>query len=357
MDRLAQALSEANLRLKALRSRCTIERRGDRLLLRGTFPPKPTATRQDWHRQRIFIGVNATPSGISHAESEARKISALLDQNLFDWTPYINQPDETEITFDQWVAKFKAHKIAQGINETTWHREYYYPFKTIDSLDPEKAIAAIFKTEPNSRKRSRYCMSISALFKFAGVDLDLKAYKGNYSATTVQPRDIPTDSTIQEWFFKIKNDSWRWAFGIIAAYGIRPEELLDLEFDEMPILIVRGDKSFSSDRRVYPIYPEWVDLFNLKNHNVPKCKDTGKQTCHQFQRYEIPFRPYDMRHAWAIRSMEFGLPLELAAQQMGHSMTVHSQTYHRWISDRHHKRAFDSIMMRADRLKPPELTN
>ncbi len=323
-------------------------------MLRGTFPAKPTANRQDWHRQRIFLGVSATPAGISFAVSEARKISALLDQNLFDWTPYLASEDQFEISFDVWVEKFRQHKLAQGISELTWKQEYGDPFKVLDSLDPDKAIAAIFKIAPNTRKCSRYCMSISALFKFAGVAIDLKPYKGNYSPTTVQPRDIPTDALIQEWYFKIKTPSWQWAYGILSAYGIRPEELVLLEFDAMPVLIVRGDKSLSSDRRVYPIYPEWVDLFNLKNPILPNCKDSGKQTCKQFQRYKIPFRPYDLRHAWAIRSMEFGLSLELAAQQMGHSMIVHSQTYHRWISDRHHKQAFDAIMQKSDRLKPPE---
>ncbi len=358
MTRLTQALLGANFRLKSARVRCAIEQRGDRLLLRGTFPAKPNSTRQDWHRQRIFLGVSATPSGISYAEAEARKISTYLDQNLFDWTPYLNQPNqESEVTFDQWVQRFKEHKFAQGINETTWHREYEYPFKTIDSLNPEKAIAAIYAIAANTRKRSRYCMAISALFKFVGVPIDLKPYKGNYSPTTVQPRDIPTDMLIQDWFFKVKDTLWGWSFGILATYGIRPEELVLLGFEAMPVLIVRGDKSVSSDRKVYPIYPEWVDLFDLNNPKLPKAADTGKQACKQFQRYKIPFTPYDLRHAWAIRSMEFGLPLELAAQQMGHSMVVHSQTYHKWISDRHHKQAFDRIMQKPDRITPPIATN
>jgi len=351
MDRLAQA----NARLKALRSRCTIEQRGEKLLLRGTFPAKPKATRQDWHRQRIFLSVSATQAGISYAESEARKISALLDQNLFDWKPYLESENDRVVTFDEWVEKFRQHKLAQGISAVTWQKDYGDVFKNLNSLDAEKAIAAVFAITSNTRKRSRYCMSISAFFKFAGVAIDLKQYKGNYSPTTVQPREIPSDELVQQWFFNLKGTIWQWAFGILATYGVRPEELVLLEFDAMPVLIVRGDKSASSDRRVYPIYPEWVELFDLKNPKLPRCKDTGKQTCRQFKRYKIPFRPYDLRHAWAIRSMEFGFSIELAAQQMGHSMLVHSQTYHRWINDRHHQRAFDAIMLKEDRLKPPAI--
>lgn len=358
MDRLAQA----NSRLKADKSRCSIEQRGDRLLLRVTLPPKPNANRQDWHRQRIFLGCNSTNAGISFAESEARKITALLDQGLFDWHPYLKQ-DETNLDLNQWLEKFKSHKFSQGISETTWHKDYFDFLKILENLNPDDAIASVKEIAPNTRKRSRACMAITAFFKFAGIQIDLKPYKGSYSPTTVQPRDIPTDATIQDCFFKVENTSWGWAFGCMATYGIRPEELPLLEFEKMPVLVVRK-KSTSSDpkhkfqdRSIYPIYPEWFEEFNLKNVQLPKSKDTGKQACKQFQRYKIPFTPYDLRHAWAIRSMEFGLPLELAAQQMGHSMAVHSQTYHKWISDRHHKQAFDRIMAKPDRITPPIATS
>jgi len=336
-----------------------IEQRGDRLIIRGTFPAKPNSDRDDWHRQRIFLGVNATSVGINFAESEARKISALLDQNIFNWHCYIDEPENIikQLTFDQLLQKFKEHKLAQGILQATW-QDYADAFEILhEDFDIDKAIAAICKITANTRKRSRFCYSISSFFKFSGIAIDLKPYKGNYSPATVKRREIPTDALIQDSFINVKGKAWSTAYGILSTYGIRPHELVKLEFEDMPILIVRGTKSLSSDRRVYPIYPEWVEFFDLKNPNLPRTKNTGPQCCRQFQRHKIPFTPYDLRHAWAIRSMEFGLPLELAAQQMGHTMAVHSQTYHRWISDRHHKRAFDSIMANPDRITPPVSSN
>jgi hypothetical protein len=198
MDRLTQA----NARLKTLRSRCTIEQGGEKLLLRGTFPAKPDATRQDWHRQRIFLRINATPAGISAAETEARKISALLDQNLFDWTPYLKSEDDEAIrlTVNEWIEKFKVHKYAQGITERTWRDDYAAVFKYLPNLEPETATSLVFKTKPNSKQRRRYCLAIASLFKFVGIEIDLDSYKGNYSPTKVEPRDIPTDQTIQECF-------------------------------------------------------------------------------------------------------------------------------------------------------------
>lgn len=357
MDRLAQAMTDANSRLKSARARCAIEQRGDRLLLRGTFPAKPTAARQDWHRQRIFLKVNATAAGIAFAENEARKISALLDQGLFDWSPYLSQETDQPLTLDQWIEKFKEHKFAQGIAQVTWTKDYANSFKVLENLDPDRAIAAIYKIPPNTRKRHRHCFAISALFKFAGVPIDLSPYKGNYSPATVETRHLPTDTEIQDCYFKIKDTLWGSAYGIIATYGIRPSELTKLDFSEMPVLIVHGTKSLCSDRRVYPIYPEWFELFDLQHIKMPKSKKTGNQTSIAFKKSGIAFAPYDLRHAWAIRSMEFGLPLELAAQQMGHTMKIHSQTYHKWISDRHHQQAFDRIMAKPDRITPPIVTS
>jgi integrase len=254
---------------------------------------------------------------------------------------------------DNLIGQFKADKLSQGISDRTWKDDYTEVFDKLPQdaeLNPNIILDLVRNTEPNTRTRRRYCLALSALAKFAKLDIDLSQYIGNYSPSKVQPRDIPSDKLIQEWYLLIPNTVWQWAFGMLATYGIRPGELLTLNFDDLPILNITGGKT--GDRRVYPIYPEWFEHFSLadiKQLNVSSSDQCSKQ----FRRYQVPFSPYDLRHAWAIRSMEFGLPIELAAAQMGHSMAVHSQTYHRWISDRHHQRAYETIMLRSDRPKPP----
>jgi integrase len=343
----------ANLRLKSLKARCSIIQRGDRLCLRGTFPAKPTAARQDWHRQLIFLGINATHAGIKFAENEAIKLSMALDQSLFDWNVYLKK-DEESLSYTDWVEKFKEHKLAQGIKQQTWKTGYAIALKQLKDFDEDNAKKLVFSTTANSRNRQRFCIAIEAFFKFVGHEISLKPYKGNYSPSKVEPRNIPTDEIIQSTFYKIPNREYQWAYGILATYGIRPEEITELEFDAMPILICHGDKSESSDRRIYPFYPEWVELFDLKNPKLKPKVNTAKYINVAFRRYHLSFTPYDLRHAWAIRTMEMGLNIELSAAQMGHSVKVHSETYHRWISDRHHQKAFDAIMQKHDRLKPPE---
>jgi len=42
-------------------------------------------------------------------------------------------------------------------------------------------------------------------------------------------------------------------------------------------------------------------------------------------------RPYALRHAYALRLLSAGVPPELGARLMGHSVQMHTQTYQRWI--------------------------
>ncbi len=355
MDRLEQA----NTRLRAGKIRLRIEQIGDRLVLRGTLPPKPESELTRPSRQRIFLGVNATATGLSFAEAKAKEISGLLDQQRFDWTPFLKFDDQQteKLAIVDLIGQFKTDYFAKADRSpVTWQKNYDEVFKRLphDKLLTERAIMdLVLSTKPDTRTRRRYCLALRSLAKFASVPLenDLKDYIGNYSPRKVQPRDIPTDDLIQEWFHCIPTPSWQWAYGILATYGIRPSELAFLNFDDMPILNITDGKT--GDRRVYPIFPEWVEIFDLGNPKHPKVQKPGNAANRQFWKYKVPFSPYDLRHAWAIRSMEFGLPIELAAQQMGHSMAIHSETYHRWISDRHHARAYETIMLRPDRPRPP----
>lgn len=347
-------LSQANAELKTLRSRCRVEQVGNKLVLRGTFPPKDGAICRDWVRERIFIGANATPAGLQYAREMALKISNEIDRGLFDRVDYSRKTPEGD-SAEEIIAAFKLHKRSQGISNRTWEDDYVEVFRKIPSrqeLTSEYLIQLIQTTKPNTRTRRRYCIALGAIAKFAEIDVDLTQYSGNYSPSKVQPRDIPTDEAIATYQEKFKSKPWQWAYGILATYGIRPGELLALNCDDLPILNITGGKT--GDRRVWPIYPEWFEAFDLGKVSVPKITDPD-QTSRRFLDYKLPFRPYDLRHAWAIRSMEFGLPIELAAAQMGHSMAIHSKTYHRWISDRHHQRAYDTAMERISNQRKPIL--
>jgi integrase len=113
-------------------------------------------------------------------------------------------------------------------------------------------------------------------------------------------------------------------------------------------------------RRVWPCYPEWAEQFGIREMKLPAVtgrnnSELGERAARYFKRAGLPFVLYDLRHCWAVRTLEFGLDLSLASQQMGHSAQVHTDTYHAWISERHHQRAYEAIMMRSDRPQPPSV--
>ena len=148
---------------------------------------------------------------------------------------------------------------------------------------------------------------------------------------------------------------------MLATYGLRNHEVFRIDFNSIAKgdYIVRvGENSKTGSRRVWPCYPEWFEQFKLQDVKLPQCNldrsnaDVGHVVTVWFKR-NIPFQAYNLRHCWAVRTLEFGLDISLAAQQMGHSNQVHSELYHHWISERYHQRAFELMMMRPERPQPP----
>lgn len=244
---------------------------------------------------------------------------------------------------------------------TTWEIDYCRVFKNLPLNAPMSAdvlLACALNIPPDTRQRQRYCLVLGALAKFLELPINLKLYRGSHRP---KPRTLPDDFQIRQQYNRITNPEWRWAYGIIATYGIRPHELFHLDYrrlesGDVALKILRGK---TGARITFPLYPEWFDEFNLSRVNLPQCTgkcnaDLGNRVTRAFARLELPFPAYALRHCWAIRSLEFGLDLSLAAQQMGHSVAVHTTQYHAWISERQHRKAYDALLTNPSRPQPPE---
>lgn len=362
-DDFSARLGAANDRLRAAKVKVAIGQTGDRLWLRATLPPKTGSTQIESHQQRIYLALPANPSGLAQAEKEARKVAALLVCKEFSWEPYIKQAVEPTHTVGNWVVRFeqdywvRRQRTPQA--ESTWKADYQKVFSKLPVTEPlthdllRQAIAA---TTPDTRTRQRWCKICARLAKFAGLEADFKDLMGSYSAFKPTPRTIPTDETIAEWWAKVPNPHWQVVYGLLACYGLRPHEVFSCDRSALPLLRV-GRETKTGERIVYPLYPEWVTQWQLTGElpivSGKTNSDLGQRVTRAFGRYGIPFKPYDLRHAWAIRSIAFGLDISLASAQMGHSVQIHTQIYHAWISEDVHQRAFDLIMTRRDRPKPP----
>lgn len=333
---LHQALSALNSRLRAEGYRVSVCIAKGRLLVRGTFPPPPGSSKDRPYQQRRSLGLPATPAGLKQAEKRARQIGGDL---LAGIAPARRDPVPRRDVGD-WITAFEAHYWERrGMTpqtQTTWACDYAVPFSRLPqgaALSERVLVAALLSTAPDTRSRRRYAVSYQALAQFAGIECDLRPYRGRYGDRYAAPRKIPSDSEIYEWWGRIPSPEWRWSYGMIAAFGLSAHEVFQVQVDRWPRCFVLGGKH--GQRAIAPLPKSWASDWSLSDFRVPHCTGLnntalGQRVSHAFQRYQIPFPPGALRHAWAIRSIG-KIDQALAARLMGHSLRVHCQIYQRWI--------------------------
>jgi len=360
-------INQANGRLKAAKVGIAVERRGDRLWLRGTLPPKPNSDQLKPYRQKLSLVVRASPAGLQHAEHQARLLGAELNLGKFDWVNWGTSDSDAELgsSAGEWIKKFEVDycnrrsRDQQSIN--TWRTDYQSILNKLPAdqpLSPELLLGVINAIAPDSRQRKRAVQVCAALAKFAGFQTDFSALVGSYSPKRVNPRFLPSDEAIAAARLSITNEAWRWVFGVVACYGLRPHEAFHLDLLDFPVVQVGADTK-TGDRIVYPLYPEWAEVWELDQVKLPNFQKVhsnaslGTNVADAFRRRHIPFHAYDLRHCYARRCFEFSLPPDMAAGLMGHSVQIHIKTYRAWIDKATYRRAYDALINRGDKPKAP----
>lgn len=212
----------------------------------------------------------------------------------------------------------------------------------------------------NSWGRKNDCMVYQALAKHAGLTIDLSDIKGNYKPKPLKSSALPSDSEIEQIWESLRSPGWRWVYGMLATYGLRPHEVFRIA-DYRGIASETGQISMIDDsktgaRDVWPLPDAWRHQFELANVTLPNIRIEGRNNqelgerisqnlCQQKVR-KIPHTPYALRHAWAIRSAVLGVPDSIAARWMGHSVAVHAETYHAAINQLQH----EAIWRRANQV-------
>jgi integrase len=365
-----EAIAIANTRLKSAKIRIAIERRGNCLWLRGTLPPKPHIDRVDRYRQKVSLGANATLAGLQYAEQKAKLMGAQLDLGKFDWADWMEvSPQAKEITVCEWVTRFEEDYWARfkrtPDKEVNWKKDYWAVFSKLpgdEALTLGVLLDFVKTTQPDSRSRKRacdYCHKLAEFAELSGREA-IKKYKGNYSASSVDPRFLPTDSAIALWYLTISNPAWQWVAGMLAAYGLRNHEVFRLDLKDFPVVRVLYGKTGS--RIVLPLYPEWADAWELKNVQLPNLSSNwedysnaklGNKVSGWFYDNKAPFKAYDLRHCYARRCFEFALAPDWAAGLMGHSTQVHEATYRAWIDEATYLKVYRQLIYREGRPLPP----
>jgi len=372
---LKTALEAANAALAEQGSRLRIERRGQRLNLRGPLPAKddPAATSV----QRLSLGVSANQAGLDEAIRTAWLVNTQLARHAFCWQDWNKRSKEASAAqaidaFEQSFFRDPRRRRSPAGSRTTWTSAYLPYLRRLRAHADQRPIDAtlLLKTlcsyEDGSRSRQQCATALAALADQLEITLPetWRQEAGGYGLHRARFRQLPHDRQILEAALKIPNPRWRLAYGLMATYGLRNHEVF---FCDCSALSEQGDRVLrvlsttkTGEHQSWPFHPDWVERFGLTRladdqQALPAvCTDlrrttlqqVGRRVSEQFRRYALPITPYDLRHAWAVRTIHVGLPDTVAARMMGHSVAIHTRTYHHWITRRDQQQAVDAALAR-----------
>lgn len=334
------ALGELNARLKAGRHRCTVEQRKASLVLRATLVDRSDPTTQ--RRQRISLDLPATYAALPEAERRALELGHQLRSGTFSWELWDAPAAPAAITVADFCAaaeRLHATKYRSSPERAAaaWSKKWA---PALRKLPPSGVITeavllrCIRKLPEGSAGRRDQGNLLAQVARSLGLDTEplLAACRG-YGTARLTERDIPTDAAIEAAFTRVKLPHWRWAWGMCAAYGLRPHELTELRWLPEGDWVEVGDATKTGARRVTPCPSAWVERFELRTLARPRQQAgaVSKAFNDALDRDGIDIAPYSLRHAYALRMLRNGVPADLAARLMGHSLSVHQTTYQRWI--------------------------
>jgi integrase len=328
-------LDAANARLKAGRHRCSIQLRGRAYSLVATLPNRDGIGRK---QQRIPLGSDIDLLG---AEHRAIELGQQLRTQTFSWEAWDVPQIADAITvadFQQATQRLHAAKYRKDPERgnNAWSKKWA---PALSKLPPsgvitEAVLLRVIRRMPaGTASRRDQGNLLSQVARSLGLDAEplLEACRG-YGVDKLTERDIPTNDAIEQAMKRLGQAHWRWTFGMCAAFGLRPHECAELTWiDEQWIEI--HDKTKTGARRVTACPSAWVKDFKLRELPRPTQNATRitKALNDALDRHQITIKPYNLRHAYALRLMDKGVGADLAARLMGHSLQVHQTTYQRWI--------------------------
>lgn len=341
----------ANSRLRKKGIRITIIKRRGWLYLRVVLPPKRNPIHGKPRRQEITrpkVGIPATSEGLKEAQEIAYALWKNIADGRFNWSTWFDDLDlkhlkntvkAQEKNIEELVDDFHEYllKTNSTIN-STWDKckNVFNRLPKDKQLTADILKSSLQEIPDHTTTRVLAISCYERLAKFANLTVDLRAAS---QADTSLNKKIPNDEVIAKHWERIPNDQWRWVYGCIAVLGVRPSEAFFAKPTDNPMIWhVTTRKNKKVDTRIaLALYPEWVDRWDLVNGNPPslsyeEISQYGRRVSQQFRRYGIPFTPYDLRHAYALRCEKFKVPMYKAAEWMGHSASVHYRIYEKWLT-------------------------
>ena len=313
------------------------------LYLLATLPDRndPSQRRQ----QRIPLKLADTPTNQRTARKRLAELEKQLARGTFDWAFWVEQ--ETKgLTWREAINALYKKKVVLGrTSESTWNISYMGRLRQINPSSActtaamERALCR-YDRQSCSYKELYYLLKhISGLTGVPLPEVPIPTY------SQAKPVEVPTDFEIVEWVLAC-SDPVRWYFGMMATYGLRPQEIEHAFVQDSGFCNVTQGKATSGTpgmRVVPPLEPEWIELFDLYNRKIRRTRPSSPERNDQVAQFlykektklKLPWRPYALRHAYAGRLWRNGgakLDLFVAAATMGHSINEHVKTYRAHIA-------------------------
>lgn len=359
LDALNNALRQRGLRM-------LVEQRRQALVVRGTFP-QLDGTRK---RSRISLDLRAADTSLVTAELRCLQLHEAISRGTYPpelpWSTLVHAPSPVEpsvLTCRAAVHSFEEHywriRPRTPASERTWDR-IALELRRLPPNAPctlQQLLRTAAATKPGTRTRLECCKVFKRLAKQQNLEGNLEELsdmKGSYEPAA---RSIPQDERLIALLEELRPTKWGWCYAAMATYGCRPAEVPSLVIHEdgtAGCLTVKRRNRAPIERTCFALPKAWIERFALQDVSIPggtrwtqpeqydsalgkKFVDAWRHSrrakdIHRLIEAHVPeFDLYDLRHRWAIRSIEAGKPLTLCARALGHSASVHEQTYHRHI--------------------------
>ena len=304
-------------------------------------------------------------------------------------------PISTNPAINELMASWNAYGEDKGtrgaIEPTTWKNDYSATGKRLlavgDAPNAIKLLEMVARGwKPGIRQRKQSLQQVRSMLEWAtGPEGDyrlsaerwtpppkggLSRFYGEKSAAQKAKDEEPTvpftDAEILELLEALPINSnhprnaqaakqWKFAFQLMATYGLRPVEIHHLELRERNgkltpwcNWIKRTGGGSGKPRRLFPRHPEWETDWNLLERLErgealpPKTnRKVGHRALEYLKRMSV-FQPMwergcvskSFRHAYSYRCHTiYGEVSEVVAKYMGHQVEVHNSSYSEWSSE------------------------
>ncbi|HLO87927.1 MAG TPA: site-specific integrase [Nostocaceae cyanobacterium] len=391
-------LEAAKARLKAAKTKVGLKVTGGTIQLQASLPIKPgdIDTKGTGYKQyKISLNIPANLDGLKTAEEEAYELGKLIARQTFEWNDkYLGKVARKaneiksvgDVLEDFEIEYFKTHKMTEKSKHTfSYYKDYLRRLVGLETLLVQDEINK--KLAELTSDSAKYSAIKTLKVLKSTLKLDNLSFEGvKNRQPKSQVREIPSDEEIIKGYqyfeeyatnrkltlrkdYKDTWKMWQWVYGMLATYGLRPREIFVKPDIDWWFSAENKDNTWkvhpetkTGYREALPLYPEWLQLFNLKDLECLQL--LNNQVCNKesfadiniirmncsswFRRVGLPFTPYDLRHAWAIRAHIMGIPIKAAADNLGHSVEIHTEIYQKWFSLENRKKVIKLAIDKKD---------